>query len=104
MTTVKRTTRDGGPWTRTTDAVRPLLEGVQKLEASLDRATKRIEDARRAEAEKRRDASIAECVRNIYAEAIAEHRQEEDDAFFERLTGSKPGRSTRDLLFGRGSR
>ena len=59
MTIEQRTTRDGGPpighitrVTRTTTAIRPLLEGVQRLDASLDRLVKQAEDARRAEAEK----------------------------------------------------
>ena len=90
MTTVKRTTRDGHE--RTTDAVRPLLEGVQKLEASLDRAAKQIEDARRAEAEKQLNALVDGAVRNIYAEIAQADRQQEDAAFERRLFGERfPG-------------
>jgi hypothetical protein len=31
-------------------------------------------------------------------------QQQDDDAFFERLTGSKPGLSTREFLFGKESK
>jgi hypothetical protein len=84
----QRTTRDGLVSLRA-DAFRPLLEAVQRLDASLDRAAERAEDARRAKAEKRRKDRVDETVRNIYAEDERKRRQEEDDAFFERLTGSK---------------
>ncbi|MBW1906953.1 MAG: hypothetical protein JRJ24_16955 [Deltaproteobacteria bacterium] len=87
MTPVKRTTRDGAVRLRTTDAFQPLLEGVQKLEASLDRATKRIEDARRAKAEKRLDALVDGAVQNIYAEIAEADRQKEEDAFERKLFG-----------------
>ena len=87
MIPVKRTTRDGHGRLRTTDAVRPLLERVQKLEASLDRAAKRVEDARRVEAEKQRDASTAECVRNIYAKIAEADQRKEDQAFEMKLFG-----------------
>jgi hypothetical protein len=95
----QRTTRDGYVSLRA-DAFQPLLEGVQKLEASLDRAAKRIEDARRANAEKRRDAFTAEGVRNIYAKIEAERRQKESDEFERKLFGRLLPPTTRERLFG----
>jgi hypothetical protein len=100
MTTVKRTTRDGYVSLRTTDAVRPLLEGVQKLEASLDRAAKRIEDARRAKAEKRLDALVDGAVQNIYAEITEADQRKEDQAFEMKLFGRLLPPTTRERLFG----
>ena len=42
---------------------------------------------------------------NAWFKALARaEQQQEDDAFFERLTGSKPGQSTRELLFGKESK
>ena len=100
MTTVKRTTRDGHVRLRTTDAVRPLLEGVQRLDASLGRATRRIEDARRVEAEKQLNALVDGAVQNIYAKIAEADQRKEDQEFELRVFGKLFPRTTRDLLFG----
>jgi hypothetical protein len=99
MTTVKRTTRDGYVSLRT-DAFRPLLERVQKLEASLDRAAKRVEDARRAEAEKRLNALVDGAVENIYAGITEADQRKEDQAFEMKLFGRLLPPTTRERLFG----
>ena len=100
MTTVKRTTRDGAVRLRTTDAFRPLLEGVQRLEASLDRTAKRIENVRRAKAEKRLDALVDGAIQNICGEPEAERKRQEDRAFEMKLFGRLLPPTTRERLFG----
>jgi hypothetical protein len=95
----QRTTRDGLVSLRA-DAFQPLLEGVQKLEASLDRAAKRIEDARRAKAEKRLDALVDGAVQNIYAEITEADQRKEDQAFEMKLFGRLLPPTTRERLFG----
>jgi hypothetical protein len=48
---VQRHDRDLMPITRTTDALQPLLEAIQILGESIDRATEQVEANHRAEAE-----------------------------------------------------
>ena len=100
MTTVRRTTRDGHVRLRTADALQPLVEATRKLEASLDRAEERIEDARRVEAEKRLDALVDGAVQNIYGKIAEADRQKEEDAFERKLFGKLLPRTTRERLFG----
>jgi hypothetical protein len=68
-----------------TDAMWTLFEAVQRLEASLDRAVRRAEDAR-AKSE-RLTALVDGAVQNIYAEIETERKQQEDEAFERRLFG-----------------
>jgi hypothetical protein len=80
MKTEQRTTRDGRPVLTTTDAVRPLVEGVRKLAASLDRVEQRLEDAR-AKRAKQLEAVDDEAAPNQHGE------------FFERITDRRPPRT-----------
>jgi hypothetical protein len=100
MTTVKRTTRDGHVRLRTTDAFQPLVEATRKLEASLDRAEERIENVRRAEAEKRLSALVDGAVQNIYAKIAEADQRKEDQAFEMKLFGRLLPPTTRERLFG----
>lgn len=85
MKTEQRTTRDGYPILTTTDAVRPLVEGVRKLVASLDRVEQRIEDAR-AKRAKQLEAVDDEAAPNQHS------------AFFERITDRRPPRTFAERL------
>lgn len=96
----RRTTRDGRARLRTTDAFRPLIEGVQKLEASLDRAEERIKNVRRAEAEKRLDALVDGAVQKLCGKIAEADRQKEEDAFERKLFGKLLPPTTRQRLFG----
>lgn len=100
----QRTTRDGAPLvgrrTIRADAIRPLLEGVQKLEAGLGRAVRRAEDARRAEAEKRLTALVDGAVQNIYAKIAQADKRKEEQEFELRVFGELFPPTTKDFLFG----
>jgi hypothetical protein len=101
----QRTTRDGGPpiWhvtraARATTAIRPLLEAVQRLDASLDRAAKRVEDARRAKAEKRLRAVVDQSAQRIYGGIAAKERQAERERFQRKLFGRRLPRTLAERL------
>jgi hypothetical protein len=79
-----------------TDAMWTLFEAVQRLEASLDRAVRRAEDARRAEAEKRLTALVDGAVQNIYAKIAQADRQQEDKAFERRVFGERVSQMFRE--------
>jgi flagellar biosynthesis/type III secretory pathway protein FliH len=96
----QRTTRDGRARLRTTDALQPLVEATRKLEASFDRAEERIENVRRAEAEKRLSALVELAVQNICGEIAEADRQKEEDAFERKLFGKLLPPTARQRLFG----
>jgi len=92
MNKVKRFTKDGRPTGRTTriaDALQPLVEGIQRLDASLDRTAKAIEKRRQDARDARLRAIVDEAATNLHAEAERKRRLEEEFAFERKLFGKR---------------
>jgi hypothetical protein len=98
----RRTTKDGRdvPTSRTLDALRPLIDGVENLERRVDRYAATVEKRRADEADRRLHDLFDGVAERIYAAGAAKERQAKSEAFERRLFGRRLPRNLREKLFG----